>query len=62
MKVTRDKCVYFTTKELVTTLTQAMFIEKGNRAADKLVKLGHHFEDPKIWRLQPSRHNSTDHA
>ncbi|KAL1195153.1 putative ribonuclease H protein [Cardamine amara subsp. amara] len=26
---------------------------EGNRAADKLAKLGHQFQDPKVWRVQP---------
>nr|AGN12869.1 putative transposable element protein [Leavenworthia alabamica] len=26
---------------------------EGNRAADKLAKLGHQFQDPKVWRIQP---------
>ena len=26
---------------------------EGNRAADKLAKLGHQFQDPKVWRLHP---------
>ncbi|CAL9226281.1 unnamed protein product [Arabidopsis halleri] len=26
---------------------------EGNRVADKLAKLGHQFQDPKVWRVQP---------
>ncbi|CAA7054654.1 unnamed protein product [Microthlaspi erraticum] len=26
---------------------------EGNRAADKLAKLGHQFQNPKVWRVKP---------